>query len=86
MDNGLGVAPSAIAVTPGLEIRPQILVVIDFTIEDDPNAFVFIADRLVTGLDIDDAEAAHRQSNVLLDKKTVIVWPAVDDLLVHRDQ
>jgi hypothetical protein len=86
MNNALGVTPGAIAVTPGLEILAQTLVVIDFTIEDDPNAFVFIADRLVTGLDVDDAEAAYRQSDILLDKKTAIVGPAVGDLLVHRDQ
>src|ERR1039458_7175951 len=86
MDNGLGVTPGAIAVTAGLKILSQILVVVDFTIEDDPNALIFIADRLVTGLDVDDAEATHSQSDVLLDKKAVIVGPAVDDLLVHRDE
>src|ERR1700694_2577209 len=86
MDDSLGITLSAIAVAPGLEIVAQILVVIDFAVEDDPNAFVFVADGLVAGLDIDDAEAAHGQSDILLYKKAVIVGPAVDDLLIPQSQ
>src|ERR1700694_2933133 len=86
MDDGLGVTLGAIAVTAGLEIVPQIRVVIDFTVEDDPNASVFIADGLVTGLDVDDTEATHCQSDILLNKKSVIVGSAVDDLPIHQRQ
>jgi hypothetical protein len=69
-----------------LEIFAQILVIIDFTIEDDPNVSLFVAERLVTALDIDDAEASHRQSDVFLDKEPVVVRTAVYNLPVHRHQ
>jgi hypothetical protein len=61
-------------------------VVIDFTIEDDPNVSVFVAKRLMTGLNVYDAEAAHSQPDILLDKEAVIVRAAVDDLLVHSGE
>jgi len=84
MDDGLGVTLSAIAVAPGFEIVPQVLVVIDFTVKDDPNSFVFVAEGLVAGLDVNNAEATHGQPNIFFDKKAVIVGPAVDDVLVHQ--
>jgi len=40
----------------------------------------------VAGLNVDDAQAAHGQSDVLLDKKAVVIGPAVCDLLVHLRQ
>src|ERR1700676_912778 len=86
MDDSLRVASGAITVTACLKVVAQVPVVIDFAVEDDPNAFVLIADGLVSGLDVDNAKAAHCQCDILLDKKAVIVGPAVDDLLVHRSQ
>jgi hypothetical protein len=50
-----------------LKILPQILVIVNFTIENDPNTPVFVTEGLVTGLDVDDAEAAHGQSDVFFD-------------------
>jgi hypothetical protein len=83
MDDSFRIAPGAIAVAARFEILPQILMVINFTIEDDPNVSVFIAQGLMAGLNVDDAEPSHGQPNVLLDEEAVIVRTAVDDLLVH---
>ena len=60
--------------------------VINFAIKDDPNAAVFIAERLVTALDVNNAEAAHSEPDVLLDKEAAVVGSAVHDSLVHRRQ
>jgi hypothetical protein len=61
-------------------------VVVDLAIKYDPKCLVFIADWLVTSANVDDAETAHRQSDVLLNENAIIIWPAVDDLAVHRQQ
>jgi hypothetical protein len=61
-------------------------VVVDFAVEDDPDASVFITDGLVTGVNVDDAEAAHCQSDILLGKQAIVVWPTMDDLFIHRHQ
>jgi hypothetical protein len=86
MNNRFGVALSPIAVAASLQILAQFPVIVDFAVENDPNGFVFIADGLMTGLNVDDAEAPHRQSDIVLDKKTVIVGATMDDLPVHGDQ
>src|SRR5579862_1010097 len=86
MNNRFRVAFSAIAVATRFEIFSQILVVINFTIEDDPNVPVFITQGLVAGLNVDDAEPAHCQAHVLLDKEAVIIGAPVDDLLVHSGE
>ena len=84
MNNGFGVAFGAVAMATGLQIFAQFLVVVNFAVENDPKRLVFIGDRLVTGLNVDDAEAAHGQSDVLLDKETGVIGPAVGELPVHR--
>ena len=86
MNDGFGIALGAIAVTPGFQVLPQIPMVVDFTVENYPNAALFIADRLMTSLNVDNAQAAHCQSDILLDKEAVVVGPAVDNLTVHRHQ
>ncbi|SRR5260370_19767935 len=86
MNNGFSVAFGAVAVATGLQVFAQFLVVVNLAVENDPERLIFIGDRLVTGLNVDNAEAAHGQSDVLLDKETVVIGPAVDDLLVHRRQ
>jgi hypothetical protein len=86
MDDSLCVAFGAIPVATRFEIFSQILVVINFTVEDNPDVSVFIAQGLMSGLNVDDAEAAHRQPDVLFDKEAIIVRAAVDDLLVHSGE
>src|SRR6266567_6102718 len=86
MDDCFGITPGAIAMATVLQILPQLLMVIDFTVKNDPDAFIFIAHRLVAGLDVNDAEAAHGQSDILLDKEAIVVRTAVDDPLVHHGE
>jgi hypothetical protein len=86
MDDSLCIALCAITVAARFEIFSQILVVINFAVEDDPDVSVFIAQGLMSGLNVNDAEAAHRQPDVLFDKEAIIVRAAVDDLLVHSGE
>jgi hypothetical protein len=86
VNNSFGVAPGAIAVSFRLEILSQVPVIVDLAVEYDPDATIFVAERLMAGLYVDDAEAAHRQSGIFLDKESVVVRPAVNDLPVHRFQ
>jgi hypothetical protein len=86
MNNGFSVAFGAVLMTTGLQLFAQFLVVVNFAVENDPKRPVFICDRLVTGLNVDDAKAAHGQSDILLDKETGVIGPAMSDLPVHRHQ
>jgi hypothetical protein len=84
MDDSLGVAFRTVPMTARFKALPQVQMVIDFAVEYDPNVAVFVAQRLVTGLDIDDAEAAHRQSDILFNKEAFVVRAPVNDPPVHR--
>src|SRR6476620_3037822 len=68
VDDAFGVAVGTIAMTAHFKILAQVLMVVDFAVEDDPDAAKFITERLVASLNIDDAEAAHSETDVVFDK------------------
>src|SRR5581483_3859503 len=57
--------------------------VVDFAVEDDPHAAIFIADGLMTGLHVDDAEAAHGKADMVVDIEAIVIGTAVRNLAVH---
>jgi hypothetical protein len=56
---GIGVRPKAMSTR--FEVRSQLAVVVDLAIEDDPNGFIFIGQRLMTGAQIDDRQPPKSQ-------------------------
>ena len=50
---------------PGLELAPQLGVVVDLAVEDEREVAVVAVERLVAGRDVDDREAAHADREVL---------------------
>ena len=50
VNDGFGVASRAVAVASGFELGAQLGVVVDFTVEDDPNVLILVGERLVAGL------------------------------------
>src|SRR5712671_353987 len=86
VNNCFRVAASAVAVAFGLETGAQLSVVVDFAVVDNPDVLVFIGKRLVAGLHVNNAQPPHRQTDILLDKKTFIVGAPVHDALVHAGE
>ena len=84
VDDGFGVAIGAEAVPLGYEVAPQFLIVVNLAVEDDPNGAILIRNRLVTSVQIDDAEAAHPDGASALDPDTFIVWTAMNNGVTHR--
>jgi hypothetical protein len=84
MNNGLGVALGFITVATRLKIAPQLLVIVDFSIEDDPEVAVFVRNWLMPSLHVYDAQAAHSQADVFLDENALIVRTTMNDLLIHH--
>ena len=83
MEDGFGVAVRAVAMAAGLEFLPKIAMVVDFAVVDDAQGFVFVRDGLMAGSEVNDAQAAHGQTNVALQEKALVVGAAMDDLTVH---
>ena len=54
VDDDLCVAAGVEGVTEGLEFWDEFLVVVDFSVEDDTDALVFVVERLLAGGQVDD--------------------------------
>lgn len=57
--------------------------VIDLTIENDPDGLVFVRDRLVTGGEVDDAKAAHADADLTIMVDALVIRTAVRDYVAH---
>ena len=57
----LGVGRRREAVAARHELAPQLAVVVDLAVEDDPDRAVLVGDRLLAGLEVDDGQPAHAE-------------------------
>src|SRR5215475_4472070 len=81
-----GVTVSRVAMPASLQILSQLQVVVNLAVEDDRERMIFVTDGLVAGREVDDAEAAHPQSDRAIQKKSVIVGASILDYPAHRTQ
>ena len=86
VNDGLGVAVSPVTMPASFQAFAQFLVVVEFAVVDDPDVVLFVADGLVTGLDIDDAQPAHGQSDVSFHEEAIVIGAAMNDLLIHTGE
>src|ERR1039458_1906426 len=61
-------------------------VVVDLTVENDPDRTVFIANGLMAGGEVDNAEAAHAEADPPLREEPVVVRTAVGNEVAHASQ
>src|ERR1035438_1727934 len=83
MNDDFGIGVSGEDMTASLQLGTQLGKIINLAVEDNPNRLVFIEDRLVPTLQVDDAEPTHAQTNASLYKDPLVVGPAVHDGLPH---
>src|SRR5580700_7166592 len=61
----------------------QLLKVVDFSVEDDADGFVFVENWLVTPGQVDDAEPPHAKSDASLHEDAFVIWAPVNDGIAH---
>ena len=83
MQDRLGVAAGSIAVTALLQPGPQVGVVVDFAIVDDPHRSILVGHRLTASEHIHNREPAHPQAHRSLDPQPLAVGPAVAQHVPH---
>ena len=66
------------------QILAKFAMIVDFSVENNPEALVFVADRLMPRLNVNDAQSAHGEPDVFAHVETIVVGTAVGNLLVHR--
>src|ERR1700722_3537278 len=86
MDDRFCIAVGNVAVAALDELLAQRQMVVNFSIEYDPERAVFVRDRLMTACHIDDTEPAHADADGPVGIKTVVVGPAMGDGDTHCAQ
>src|SRR5215831_20872624 len=69
--------------TGGLKRLTQLAEVVDLAVEDHRDPPVLVADRLMSGRDIDDAQPPHGERDARLHEHPLIVGPAMANRLAH---
>src|SRR5260221_619346 len=86
MDDGLRVAVGRELVARGLQLAAKLLVVVDLAVEDDHHGAIFVGDRLLATLHVDDAQPAHAQAGVVAEPMAVVIRATVPDDVRHIAQ
>src|SRR6185436_20708819 len=56
---------------------------VDLAIEDDPRGLILVGKRLMSGGEIDNAEAAMTECCLPIHEPARIIWPAMRDHIAH---
>src|SRR5262249_12090087 len=67
------------AMTGGLQLRAQRLKVVELTVADEPERFVFVGDGLMTAREIDDGKPAHADDGAAACVHALIVGTPMHD-------
>ena len=60
------------------------LVIVNFSVIDNPNSGSTIPHRLVAACQIDNAEPAHAEGEVFSHPRTFVIWSTMRDGDIHR--
>ena len=83
MNDGLGVAARAVAVALPLEVGAQGCVVVDLSIECDPDAVVLVGERLMSAGEIDDGKAPEAEEGGRVGVKALVIGAAMAHAIGH---
>jgi hypothetical protein len=86
MDDRLGVGSGCIPMAERLQPLAKNRMVIDFSVEDNPERTVFVADGLMPGRQINDAQPAHAEPGAAFHVNALVVGPAMNHGGTHLPQ
>src|SRR5688572_29154168 len=69
-----------------LELLARGAVVVDLPVEDDPDRAVLVRHRLLSGAQVDDAEATMGECRACIAVQAGFVRPAMSDHIAHADR
>jgi hypothetical protein len=70
-------------VASGNQIFPQLDVVVNLTVEHNPDGAIFIAQRLMAGGEVNDAKPPHPNANPSLCEDSIVIGAAVGHDVAH---
>jgi hypothetical protein len=61
----------------------QLPEIVDLSVQDDPDGLVFVVDRLLTRLKVDDAEPSHTHSEISIHEDSLIIRSTMPNTPAH---
>ncbi len=86
MQDDFGVGVCGEAVPAGLELGAQLHIVVDLAVEHDPQGSIFVADRLLPSIEVNDAQASTAKACPPVAEQAKVVWPTMADGAQHAAQ
>src|SRR5205823_13304470 len=83
VDDDLRIASGSEDVPICFQLSPELLKIVDFTIEDDPNGFFLVRHGLVAARKIDDREPSKPESEWSCDIAPFVIRTSMDKGLCH---
>jgi hypothetical protein len=83
MNDRFGVGIGVEGMSALQEVLPQFLVVEDFPVENDLNGSILVVDRLVSSIQVDDAETPHPKSDARFEIESFVIGTTVNDRVAH---
>jgi hypothetical protein len=66
------------------ELLAEMVMVVDFAVEDNPTRVVFVAEWLAASRDVNDRKSPMPQCGLPISKDTAAVWTPMTQLVRHR--
>ena len=70
----------------GNQAGPQLLKVVNLSVANNPNCFIFVGDGLMPTREINDAQSSHSQGHAATKVHTLVVRAAMFDRFAHASQ
>src|SRR5256885_15355509 len=83
MNEDFGIGGGIDFMALGNQVLADRHIIIDLPVQYDPDDLIFIVDRLVTGLEIDDTQPPHAECHMVHQHHAFIVRPSVLDAVTH---
>src|SRR5207249_5851769 len=84
MDDCFGIAARLVLMAPGLEVAPNLRVVVDLAVEDNPNALILVRQRLMAGTQVDDAETPMAERSTIVRENPGLIGASMRENVAHR--
>src|SRR5262245_62069272 len=86
VNDRLGVANGPVPVPALFQSGTQIAVVVDFAVENDPDAVVFIRHRLAPAAQIHNGQTTVSQPDAVAQVHSRVIGPSMCQSVTHRDE
>jgi hypothetical protein len=83
VDDDLDIRIGPETMASGLEVSTQFLIVVDLSIAHNRDSAIFIGNRLIAGLQVDDAQSAKAETDAWFDKVSVPIRSTVGHHVRH---